>query len=219
MELLKQLWLGEVPLARTYWVFGVLIGALFSIAAVTIEFNYIEIYKSFGNIPTYSLLTAQYTYFPFIYVAIWRSSNKYTGPNHWAVLAKIAVVLGVLMLISNAIKVYENLTKVTESQLLETADLLNKSLPLMVDNVTQLYRVSAEKKQLTYHYQIVGTNSSEIDPSVFYKRMRPQLVTQACAATDMKAIFQNGVAVAYSYKASNNTLIASIVVTPDDCGY
>ena len=219
MELVKQLWRGEVSLVRTYWIFGVLVGALFTIASVVIEFNYIQLSKSFGQFPMYVLLAAQYTYFPFICVAIWRSANKYTGPNYWAILAKVAIVLGVLMLISNTFTIYESFTKVTENQLLETADLLNKSLPIMVDNVTKLHRVSAEKKWLTYHYQIIGLNSSEIDPAAIYKRMRPQLISKACGSEDMKALFQNGVTVSYSYTAGNNALIANIVVTPSDCGY
>jgi hypothetical protein len=199
-------------------MFGVMVGVLFSIAAVLIEYNYIQISKSFGQIPVYMLLTAQYTYFPFIYVAIWRSSNKYIGPSYWAALAKGATVLGVLMLVANAFKVYES-DKVTEQNLLETADLLNRSLPIMVDNVTKLHRVSSEKNTLTYHYQIVGMNPSMIDPATIYKRMRPQLVSQACASPDMKPFFQNGVTVAYSYTGSNNIMLARIEVTPNDCGY
>ena len=218
MELVKQLWRGDVPLARTYWMFGVLVGVFFSIAAVLIEYIYIQISKSFGQVPIYVLLTAEYIYFPFIYVAIWRSSNKYTGPSYWATLAKVATVLGVLMLVANAFKIYES-DKVNEANLLETASLLNKSLPIMVDNVTKLHRVSPQQHSLTYHYQIVDMNPTEIDSASIYKRMRPQLVSQAFASPEMKPFFQNGVTVVYSYAGSNNITLARIEVTPNDCGY
>lgn len=33
-----------------------------------------------------------------VIMGTWRASNKYQGPKIWAVLAKIAVVLGVIML-------------------------------------------------------------------------------------------------------------------------
>jgi len=216
MELVKQLWRGEVPLVRTYWIFGALVMVCVNFAWVVIEFNYARILVSFGQYPIWILLVAQYTYFPFIYVAIWKSANKYAGPRHWSVLAKIAVGVSALSLIVGAIKEYESATKIN---LVEQADVLNRSLPIMIDDVTQAYRVSAEKKQLTYHLRIIGMNPSDTEPSVFYKRMRPRFVTQACGAADMKPLFQNGITVTYSFKTSNDTLIANVVITPEDCGY
>ena len=32
----------------------------------------------------------------YTFEAIWRSSDRYKGPKFWAILAKIAIVLGVL---------------------------------------------------------------------------------------------------------------------------
>jgi len=34
----------------------------------------------------------------FVLVGIWNAANKYQGPTIWAVLAKIAVVLGAILL-------------------------------------------------------------------------------------------------------------------------
>ena len=128
------------------------------------------------------------------------------------------------MLLSNAITIIERLTSPTdteniESQLLETAEFLNKSLPTMVDDVTKLYKVSVLNKQLTYHYQIINKNSFELTPSAMYKRMRPQLIRDACSSEDMKVFFQNGVTVSYSYLGSDNIMITNIALTPSDCGY
>lgn len=80
---------GDYGLAKTYWLYGVAVGIV-----VNIVFSII---KSPGIIAIALLAYAVYE-IPVI-MGIWRSATKYTGPNVWAVLAKVASVFGALMML------------------------------------------------------------------------------------------------------------------------
>jgi len=85
-----RLWRGDVGLAISYWVFGVLGGFLWGIA-----FEMLDVQN--GSVGTFLLLAGMCGYYAVVYVGIWRAAEKYTGKKIWAVLAKCAVVLGGLL--------------------------------------------------------------------------------------------------------------------------
>jgi hypothetical protein len=79
---------GGYGLAKTYWVYGVLVGVVVNIAVEFIESASIII----------ALMLAYILYEVPVLLGIWSASNKYTGPSLWVILAKIATVLGWLWL-------------------------------------------------------------------------------------------------------------------------
>ncbi len=90
MKIVKALWRGQVPLARTAWFYGgVLLIALLSPVIVLTTFRSPFIHSPF-MIPVciFALL-----YAAFIAVAIWRSANNYGGWVAWRALAKGSVVV------------------------------------------------------------------------------------------------------------------------------
>ena len=103
MDLVRDLWRGNVPLVKTYWLFGVGVGVLFSIASIYVEYHS-AFTTGFGLIFALGLSVIHLAYVPFILIAIWRSANKYKGLQRYAVLAKFSVVL----------RVARNITMVTE---------------------------------------------------------------------------------------------------------
>lgn len=96
LYLIKELWYGDISLAKTFWLFGVLVGILFNFA-----FKFIEFGSAFFIFLLFVALN--YTYLVFIFVAIWRSANKYKGPKAWAILAKIIVIIGIARLIQTVL--------------------------------------------------------------------------------------------------------------------
>ncbi len=81
---------GDYGLAKTYWLFGVLVDVIVSILAPII------IIESAGAL---AILVLVYTAYEIpVLMGVWRAANRYAGPKAWAVLAKVAVVLGALML-------------------------------------------------------------------------------------------------------------------------
>ena len=83
MDFATRLWRGDVGLAITYWVFGVIGNYLLAIIVASIMGPTVAI-----------VIMAASTLF--VSVCIWRSATKYEGKPVWAILAKIAIVLGVL---------------------------------------------------------------------------------------------------------------------------
>lgn len=86
---------GEFGLAETYWFYGVFVGFAVSYAMKSIT--------SIGLIAIIMLIYAAYQIL--VTIGVWRAANGYEGTKVWAVLAKIAVVLGIIVLGGNLISV------------------------------------------------------------------------------------------------------------------
>ena len=99
MDFLGALLRGDLPLAKVYWVYGVIGGFLFLVlpgafagglqvaGSDNVALATLSLFYRYGFAPAYVV---------FISVAIWRSATNYQGNPLWAKLAKAAVVLGVL---------------------------------------------------------------------------------------------------------------------------
>ncbi len=94
MDLIKELWRGNVPLSRTFWLFGFGVNLLFTIAFVYLNFQADLLTSKVGAIFYLLLLLFSLIYGPFILIAIWRSANKYQGLQRYAIAAKIMVIIG-----------------------------------------------------------------------------------------------------------------------------
>ena len=83
-----RFWKGELSLAASYWGIGTIGGILYGIAAgaFTISLGMSED-AMWGFIIPFQIYTV---------VGIWRSSDKYKGSKIWAILAKIAVIFGII---------------------------------------------------------------------------------------------------------------------------
>jgi hypothetical protein len=220
MELIKQLWRGDVSLVRTYWGFGVFASILFKILENVLENYFFKIVStSYGTSLIYAVAGLTYIYFSFIFIAIWRSATKYNGPSVWSVLAKFVVFMSAIILIGRSIELFEGSSNLKGSDLNEIAMLFNKNLPVMVDNATRLYKVSAKTKQLTFHYQIINRSASHFDQTTFTSDIRNNLLQKVCAEDQMRVMYQQGITTIYSYIDNNNLPIADITITSADCGF
>jgi len=95
MNYIKKFWNGDVPLVISYWLVGVLVS--FPVGLV-IGFLSMALSPHDGGIGLSKLLTTGWMVF--ISFGVWRSSDKYwknpknQGRKGWAIVAKIAVVIG-----------------------------------------------------------------------------------------------------------------------------
>ena len=87
-----KFWNGDLSLPMSYWLVGVVFSVVvgFVIGAIVIAAGLHEDAMFGFLIPWYIYTT----------VGIWRSSDKYKGPKFWAILAKIAIIFGVLSALS-----------------------------------------------------------------------------------------------------------------------
>lgn len=89
MDIFKKVFNGDERLVITFWVWG-FIGSLIVSLAIFFIFGFL------GPLLT-GLLGLPYSIF--IWISIWRSSDKYKGPSHWALISKGLVILGVIFTI------------------------------------------------------------------------------------------------------------------------
>ena len=94
MDLIRDLWRGDVPLVKTFWIFGFSINLLFTVAVGYLIYHPEVSETGIGRTILLLLIVANMIYAPFILVAIWRSANKYEGLRRYAIAAKIAVFFG-----------------------------------------------------------------------------------------------------------------------------
>lgn len=86
---------GDFGLAKTYWVYGVLVGMV-----VNLSSNFIT------SIGGFVIFIITYTVYEIpVLMGTWKAANKYGGSKIWAVLAKTAVILGVIMLVAGLLAV------------------------------------------------------------------------------------------------------------------
>ena len=95
---LRTLWRGEIPLWKTFWLFGTGIPLLFSfifICSQTIMTNILGKYSNILYIDFF-LIGIFVVYGIFIIVAIWRSAKKYQGSKVWSLLVTLINILVLL---------------------------------------------------------------------------------------------------------------------------
>jgi len=85
---LSKLVNGDLGLAKTYWLFGVVGGQLTTLLLLVITDEALMLVYTFVCV-AYQIA---------VLIGIWRAATKYKGPKYWAVLAKLAAVFGGLQI-------------------------------------------------------------------------------------------------------------------------
>lgn len=96
-NLLENLFDGDLGLAMTYWVYGVLGGILWGVGIAALKPD-----PEGDLIKLVWLLFACY-YFV-VYVGIWQAADKFVGNKVWAILAKFTIIVVVLPLAIHFLK-------------------------------------------------------------------------------------------------------------------
>lgn len=96
MDAIERLWNGRYGLAKTYWLWGVAAGLAWSIALSLIAPESPAALAAVCMAVAYNIVTS---------VGIWRAAGVYQGPKAWAILARVAVALGMAWLALMAVAV------------------------------------------------------------------------------------------------------------------
>ena len=95
-NLVRRLWLGEIPLTEAFWRYAVVYGLLLNLIT---SFLFLILLMNdaspFVLVPVFVLPTP---YNFLIVVAVWRSAARYPGPRHWADYARAATVVWMIAL-------------------------------------------------------------------------------------------------------------------------
>src|SRR5918992_2991010 len=100
------------------------------------------------------------------------------------------------------------------------ADQLNRSLPTMIDKETELTIAEAAHAMFIYKYRLVNVSLGKVDHAKFSVAAKTQLVQTACNRPETRNDFRTkDVTMRFSYFDKDKQHIATIDVTPADCGF
>ncbi|MGH8546670.1 MAG: hypothetical protein ACREX3_24255 [Gammaproteobacteria bacterium] len=97
---------------------------------------------------------------------------------------------------------------------------INRSVPVMIDVETELLPSEAGEAMLVYNYRLVKYSVGEIDHQKFAAGAKQKVTQGACNQQVMRDDFlKQGVTLRYSYFDKDKRHIATVEVTPADCGF
>jgi len=77
---------GDFGLAKTYWLYGVVVNLVLSIPSYVVsDLFFLIVFTIIGLI-----------YGVIVLIGIWNAASRYEGLKLWAILAKLATILGVV---------------------------------------------------------------------------------------------------------------------------
>ncbi len=106
---------------------------------------------------------------------------------------------------------------VVDRQLAEAASNINKSLPKMVDKVTQFDHAAAlPGKVLQYDYTLVGIEAGQLDRDKFDQLLKPKLLDTIRTNPDLATLRQLGVTFIYNYRDKDGAPVGRYTFAPAD---
>jgi hypothetical protein len=93
----------------------------------------------------------------------------------------------------------------------------NKSLPLALDDGTQVTLVSAQGREVTYHVNVTRWASTELDLPQVQSTLTREQTSKRCNNNAVKWLLQSGVRVQYVYTANDQVEIGRVVLTSTSC--
>jgi len=108
----------------------------------------------------------------------------------------------------------------SQARLSRIAAELTRSVPAMIDKETELFAVEGHEAMLIYKYRLVPYSVRQLDHERFAAGAKQRVTQGACNQPDMREDYlKKGVTLRYSYFDKDQQHIATVDVTPADCGY
>jgi hypothetical protein len=135
----------------------------------------------------------------------------------WVVVGVVAGLLG-WWLLAGYFKRTEDPRSI--ERLSREAAQLNRSLPVLIDKETELTVTEVAQAMFIYKYRLVNVSADKADHAKFTAAAKPQLVQNSCNRPETRNDFlSKGITMRFSYFDKDKQHIATIDVTPADCGF
>lgn len=97
---------------------------------------------------------------------------------------------------------------------------INRSGPVMIDQETELMPAVGAPGMLIYNYRLVSYSTTQLDHNKFAAGAKERLKQGACNRPETRDNFlKKRVTLRYSYFDKDKQHIATVDVTPADCGF
>ena len=105
-----------------------------------------------------------------------------------------------------------------EESLKISADVMNKSLPTMIDAELRHDKVLAEEKNLIFKYTLVNFTKEDMTASKLKSLMEEDTKKGVCADKDSQMMLKRGMSMVYDYADKNKQHITKFVFDAKACG-
>ena len=217
--MLKELWSGNIRLVIVFWIYGVLVSWIYRLVDSVVNANYIQIIGNpLGHIFIGTFVIFPLIYFPFIFIAIWRSADKhYAKSKWWAGLAQLSVVLWFFSLLGSGAleQVGEFFSKkpITNEVLYRHVIEMDKNLPQKINQATMLTHASVEKNVITFYFQVTDDASLKVDPN----SVRKNVTMHDCDGGYFNDFLLSGGSIDYVYKDNQGNVVNSFSINEGSC--
>lgn len=134
----------------------------------------------------------------------------------------VSLVVGVALVLCGVYLniIFFNKDKLTplESNLINQAEEMNKSLPRMLDENTRFDDVTVLGTEIYYRNTVVNSSADQIDKYSFQNIMYQKLTKYLCPKQDITAMLKGGVKYRYNYFGNKGVLISTVVISKETCG-
>lgn len=97
---------------------------------------------------------------------------------------------------------------------------INRSVPVMIDQETELMPAGGAPGMLIYNYRLVNVSVAQLDHNKFAAGAKEKVTQGACNRPETRDGFlRKGVTLRYSYFDKDKKHIATFDVQPSDCGF
>ena len=104
-----------------------------------------------------------------------------------------------------------------EYKIKEEVNLINKSVPVKINNSTNMEKVSFDNNLVTYEYKILNKEKNEFNIPILSLLLKAQLVKDICKHTSIKNYLSKGINFSYHYVDKNGEEVCDILITQYDC--
>jgi hypothetical protein len=142
-----------------------------------------------------------------------KSPGKIIGPLIGGILGfAIVTFLVVKMFHGHSSGAEEGINK----DLVEVANELNKSCPMMVDSITRLDNAVALPNNIfQYNYTLISIRKTDLNPEELRMRLEPGMTNTIRTNPQLKYFSDRKVTMAYNYNDKNGEFVLNIPITPD----
>lgn len=224
-NIIARLWRGDVSLAQTYWLYGAVGGTSLRLISPQVTYTLLSRNLSSDTIVFFQYGWAAFVilYTLFIFVAIWRSANKYAAAKPEkkgnATAAKTMVVLGALMLCGSIVKMDDNrLTSGSsgvddQMQLEATIKGLNAGLPRKLDEFSILNKIDIHDDTVFYYISL----STEVADLEGLRSNLTKRLKSVCTDKDLSPILKGNNTLAWVYSHPSARDFMRIDIKKSDC--
>ena len=90
----------------------------------------------------------------------------------------------------------------------------------MVDKETELLPGVGAEGMLIYNYRLVNYSIAQLDPNKFAAGVKQRVIQAACNRPETRdELLKKGITMRYTYLDKDKQYIATVDVTPADCGF